>query len=135
MAKRNNAGVYQKSNGFWEYRFTIVVDGQQISRKKSTDEFGNKLKTKSEAIRAREAAIFKARTDRERQREIKRKKVKEVFQEYCEKGRNGKAYNTILKQDSLWKNHIRRLPSVPWLSAAVLPAFKQLLILLTTALL
>lgn len=107
MAKRNNAGVYQKSNGFWEYRFTIVVDGQQISRKKSTDEFGNKLKTKSEAIRAREAAIFKARTDRERQREIKRKKVKEVFLEYCEKGRNGKAYNTILKQDSLWKNHIK----------------------------
>ena len=90
MTKRNNAGVYQKSNGFWEYRFTIVVDGQQISRKKSTDEFGNKLKTKSEAIRA-----------------IKRKKVKEVFQEYCEKGRNGKAYNTILKQDSLWKNHIK----------------------------
>lgn len=107
MTKRNNAGVYQKSNGFWEYRFTIVVDGQQISRKKSTDEFGNKLKTKSEAIRAREAAIFKARTDIERQREIKRKKVKEVFQEYCEKGRNGKAYNTILKQDSLWKNHIK----------------------------
>lgn len=107
MTKRNNAGVYQKSNGFWEYRFTIVVDGQQISRKKSTDEFGNKLKTKSEAIRSREAAIFKARTDRERQREIKRKKVKEVFQEYCEKGRNGKAYNTILKQDSLWKNHIK----------------------------
>lgn len=107
MTKRNNAGVYQKSNGFWEYRFTMVVDGQQISRKKSTDEFGNKLKTKSEAIRAREAAIFKARTDRERQREIKRKKVKEVFQEYCEKGRNGKAYNTILKQDSLWKNHIK----------------------------
>lgn len=107
MTKRNNAGVYQKTNGFWEYRFAIVVDGQQISRKKSTDEFGNKLKTKSEAIRAREAAIFKARTERERQREIERKKVKEVFQEYCDKGRSGKAYNTILKQDSLWKNHIK----------------------------
>lgn len=105
--KRNNAGVYQKSNGFWEYRFTIVVDGKQISRKKSTDELGNKLKTKSEAVKAREAAIFKARTERERQREIERKKVKEVFQEYCDKGRSGKAYNTILKQDSLWKNHIK----------------------------
>ena len=45
---------------------------------------------------------------KQRQREIKRKKVKEVFQEYCEKGRNGKAYNTILKQDSLWKNHIKK---------------------------
>lgn len=105
--KRNNAGVYQKSNGFWEYRFTIVVNGKQISRKKSTDELGNKLKTKSEAVKAREAAIFKARTERERQREIERKKVKEVFQEYCDKGRSGKAYNTILKQDSLWKNHIK----------------------------
>ena len=31
MTKRNNAGVYQKTNGFWEYRFTIVVDGQKIS--------------------------------------------------------------------------------------------------------
>ena len=107
MTKRNNAGVYQKPNGFWEYRFTIVVDGKQISRKKSTDEFGNKLKLKSEAIKAREAAIFKARTERERKRKIERKKVKEVFQEYCEKGRNGKAYNTILKQNSLWKNHIK----------------------------
>lgn len=106
MAKRNDAGVYQKDNGFWEYRFIIMVDGKQISRKKCTDEFGNKLKTKSEAIKAREAAIFKVRTERERKREISRKKVKEVFNEYCEKGRSGKAYNTILKQDSLWKNHI-----------------------------
>lgn len=107
MTKRNDAGVYQKSNGFWEYRFIIVIDGKKISKKKGTDELGNKLRTKSEAIKAREAAIFKARTERERQREIERKKVKEVFQEYCDKGRSGKAYNTILKQDSLWKNHIK----------------------------
>ena len=107
MTKRNNAGVYQKSNGLWEYRFTIVVDGKKISRKKSKDEFGNKLKTKREAIKARETAIFKARTERERKREIERKKVKEVFQEYCEKGRIGKAYATIKKQDSLWENHLK----------------------------
>ena len=84
MTKRNDAGVYQKPNGFWEYRFIIVVDGKKISKKKGTDESGNKLKTK-----------------RERKREIERKKVKEVFQEYCDEGRSGKAYNTILKQDSL----------------------------------
>ena len=58
MTKRNNAGVYQKSNGFWEYRFTIVVDGQQISRKKSTDEFGNKLKTKSGAYQGERSRNF-----------------------------------------------------------------------------
>jgi hypothetical protein len=64
MANLNSTGVYQKENGFWEYRFVVVVDGKQIARKKSTDEFGKKLKTKSEAIRAREAAIMAARLER-----------------------------------------------------------------------
>ena len=43
----------------------------------------------------------------EPQKEITRKTVKEVFEEYCEYGRSGKAYTTIKKQDSLWKNHIK----------------------------
>ena len=30
----------------------------------------------------------------------------EVFAEYCENGRCGKAYGTTRKQDSLWKNHL-----------------------------
>ncbi len=29
-----------------------------------------------------------------------------LYQEYCEKGRSGKAYATIKKQDPLWNNHI-----------------------------
>lgn len=36
----------------------------------------------------------------------KRYTVKEVYLEYCEKGRYGKPYGTTRKQDSLWKNHI-----------------------------
>ena len=32
--------------------------------------------------------------------------VAEVYAEYCETGRCGKAYGTTRKQDSLWKNHI-----------------------------
>lgn len=32
--------------------------------------------------------------------------VQEVYEEYCEHGRSGKAYTTIQKQDSLWRNHI-----------------------------
>ena len=44
---------------------------------------------------------------KEPQKEITRKTVKEVFEEYCEYGRSGKAYTTIKKQDSLWKNHIK----------------------------
>ena len=37
-----------------------------------------------------------------------RKTVKEVYEEYCEKGRSSKAYSTIKKQDSLWNNHLKK---------------------------
>ena len=30
----------------------------------------------------------------------------EVYTIYCENGRSGKAYATIKKQDSLWRNHL-----------------------------
>ena len=105
MAKADDVGVTQKSNGFWEYRFVMVVDGVTINRKKSTDAFGNKLKTKKDAIKARAAAMLEARNDRKRQQPIIRRTIKEVFEEYREKGCSGKAYKTLLKQDSLWKNH------------------------------
>lgn len=106
MANLNSTGVYQKENGFWEYRFVVVVDGKQIARKKSTDEFGKKLKTKSEAIRAREAAIMAARLERTQKQAIARRTVKEVFEEFCASGRKDRAYQTIRKQDSLWENHL-----------------------------
>ena len=106
MAKTNGAGVYQKKNGLWEYRFVMMVDGIRINRKKATDANGEKLRSKSEAIKAREAAMVAARTERLRKRTISRRTVKEVFDEYCQKGRSDRAYKTILKQDSLWKNHL-----------------------------
>lgn len=106
MPKLNDTGVYQKENGYWEYRFIIVVDGKQISRKRCTDEFGNRFRTKREAVNARATAIEKVKTEGVRKKEIPRKTVAEVFEEYCEKGRSGKAYTTLRKQDSLWNNHI-----------------------------
>lgn len=105
MAKLNDTGVYQKPNGNWEYRFVVVVDGKKIAKKKCTDEFGNKLLTKTAAVKAREAAILAVKTVREKKKEIKRMTFREVYEEYCQKGRSGKAYMTIKKQDSLWKNH------------------------------
>ena len=105
MAKLNDVGVSQKKNGLWEYRFVMVVDGKTINRKKSTDAFGNRLKTKTEAVKAREAAMEAARTERERKKTISRRTFKEVFEEYRDKGCTGKVYKTLLKQDSLWKNH------------------------------
>ena len=106
MGKQNDVGVYKKDNGYWEYRFVVVVDGKQIARKKCTDEKGNKLRTKKEAVKARELAIASAKLERERKRTISRRTVKEVFTEYCRDGRKDRKYQTIRKQDSLWENHL-----------------------------
>ena len=107
MAQNSNAGVFKQENGLWCYRFTIVVDGKKVSRRKSTDENGNKLHSKRDAVRARELAIEAARTERQRQRIISRRTIAEVYAEYCRKGRSDRAYQTIRKQDSLWKNHLK----------------------------
>lgn len=101
MKKSNEKGVYQLENGMWAYRFVITVDGKKINRRKTTDEFGNKLKTQKQALKARESAILHARLERERKKKISRKTMSEVYSEYCEKGRTDRAYQTIRKQDSI----------------------------------
>lgn len=107
MAIQRDAGVYQKDNGYWEYRFVMVVEGKQISRKKTTDANGSKLKTKREAVAAREAAMVAARSERTVKPKPARRTVKEVFEEFRENGRKDRAYQTIRKQDSIWENHLR----------------------------
>ena len=107
MAKQNDAGVYQKENGYWEYRFVVRIDGKRVCRKKCTDEHGNKFKTKREAIAAREAAIVALRIEKTTKPKPARRTVKEVFEEFCAEGRKDRAYQTIRKQDSLWENHLR----------------------------
>jgi len=107
MGKTNEAGVYQLENGLWAYRFIIKVDGKQITSRKTTDEYGNKLRTKKQAVKAREAAIIAAHLEQERKHKISRRTVEEVYNEYREKGRADRAYRTIQKQESLWKNHLQ----------------------------
>lgn len=102
----NSTGVYQKDNGYWEYRFVMMVDGKKVNKKKATDAFGNKLKTQKEAIKAREAAMLEARVGKVEKPKVSRRMVKDVYKEYCEKGRKDRAYQTIRKQDSLWENHL-----------------------------
>lgn len=99
-------GVYQLADGYWGYRYTITIDGHKKDYKKSRDEFGNPFKTAKAAFRAKEAAIERERTSRTQKPQISRRTFEEVYKEYCEKGRSEKAYQTILKQDSLWKNHL-----------------------------
>ncbi len=107
MAKSKESGIFQLDNGMWAFRFAIVVDGKTITKRKTVDEFGNKLRTKKQAIKAREAAIVQAHLEQERKHKISRRTVEEVYDEYCEKGRGDRAYMTIRKQDCLWRNHIK----------------------------
>ena len=113
MAKQADTGVYQLPNGNWSYRYTVTQNGKRKEVRKAKDEFGNPLKTKKQAITARKAALKKEHTLRaphefiESAEPSEKKTVAEVYAEYCEHGRSGKAYTTIRKQDSLWKNHLK----------------------------
>lgn len=107
MAKQNDTGVYKLKGGHWAFRYTITVDGQKKDVRKAKDENGNPLTTKKDAIRARQIAIQQEQNGN-RPKPKERKTVAEVFTEYCDKGRSGKAYQTIRKQDSLWEIHLRK---------------------------
>lgn len=109
MSETGFAGVYQLENGYWGYRYAIVINGKRKEAKKLKNESGNPFKTAKQAAKAREIAIAQEKSKAllpPPQKTIIRKTVTEVYQEYCEKGRSGKAYTTIKKQDSLWNNHL-----------------------------
>lgn len=100
-------GVYQQENGLWAYRFSLIINGQRVTKRKSTDEFGNKLKSKAAAIKAKKRAIEIATLEQRTEQKIIRKKVADIYKEYSNSGRTGKAYGTIKKQDSLWNIHLK----------------------------
>ena len=106
MSKAKNSGVYQLANGYWGFRYTITINGKRKDVKKTKDEFGSVIKTEKAAARARESAIRKEYETRTTNPQPKRMTVSEVYDEYCKTGRYDKAYGTIKKQDSLWRNHI-----------------------------
>lgn len=102
-------GVYQLDNGRWAYRFVLTRDGKSRHYKRTKDDQGKPFRTQKQAARAREKAIIKANLELDqRYVKIERRKVGEVWREYCEHGRSDKAYATIRKQDSLWNNHLRK---------------------------
>lgn len=110
MSKQNSeTGVYQLDNGYWAYRFIIKVNGENKIQRRSKGLDGLPFKTQKQAARARSKAIEQEQINAliPPKKEVKRKTVQEVFREYCEYGRSGKAYSTIRKQDSLWENHLK----------------------------
>lgn len=103
---KNDVGIIKLPSGLYAYRFAITIDGHTVTEKKTVDADGKKLYTKTDARKAREAAIIKAHQE-VKKKKIIRKTVEEVYDEYKEVGCIGKAYRTLQKQDSLWKNHIK----------------------------
>lgn len=102
-------GVYQLDNGYWAYRFSILINGKSKAQRRVKDENGKPFKTQKQAAKARTKAIIEEQTKAKLpQVKIVRKTVEDIFNEYCENGRSGKAYSTIKKQDSLWRNHIKQ---------------------------
>lgn len=98
-------GVYQLSSGNWGYRITWNENGKKVNRKGSKDNMGNPLLSAKQAAAARTQAMAARKT--KKTKPTVRKTFSDVFNEYCENGRKGKAYQTIRKQDSLWKNHLK----------------------------
>lgn len=100
-----STGIFQLDNGCYGYRYTITVDGKRKDVKRTTDDNGKPFKTEKAAVRARTSAMTSEQSPTP-VKPKKRMKLSEVYAEYCEHGRTGKAYSTIRKQDSLWSNHI-----------------------------
>ena len=107
---RTSSGAHQLPNGYWGFRYAYWINGKQKDIKRTTDEKGNPFKTKTAAIKAREAAIIQVQAELLQAPKTvkKRMTIAEVYNEYCETGRCGKAYGTTRKQDSLWNNHISK---------------------------
>lgn len=54
MSETGFAGVYQLDNGYWGYRYAIVINGKRKEAKKLKNELGNPFKTAKQAAKARE---------------------------------------------------------------------------------
>ena len=110
MTKTTSAGVFQLPNGMWGFRYAFMLNGKRKDIRRNKDENGNPFKTERAAIKAREATIIQVQAEllQPPKPVKKRMTVEEVYAEYCETGRCGKAYGTTRKQDSLWKNHLSK---------------------------
>ena len=109
MNNKKDTGIFQLDNGCWGYRYKVKIDGIIKESRRTIDELGKPFKTKNSAIKARQQAIMneKINATAPLQTTIPKRTVTEIYNEYCEFGRAGKAYATIKKQDSLWNNHIK----------------------------
>ena len=110
MAKSNDTGLFQLPNGNWAYRITVK---QENGKKKDTtcrkDENGNPFKTKKQAKDARELRVVALKEEAKGNAVggINRYTLTQVWEQYLKTEAIGKAHATIVKQKSMWNNHIK----------------------------
>lgn len=107
MAKNSDTGITQLKNGNWQYRITLAKDatGKPVDTTGRVDANGNPFATKRAAKQAREQKLVELR-DPQRSTKPKDATLQEVWDRYLKNGTTGKATATLVKQTTMWKNHI-----------------------------
>lgn len=105
MKKRT--GIFKLDGGGYGFRFSIEINGKKIDVKRTRASNGSIMKTAAAAERERTLAIA---TEKERRtaKPILRMTVSQVYQEYVASGRLDKTYGTIVTQDSIYNQHIKK---------------------------
>ncbi len=120
MDHTKEKGIFQLPDGNWGFRFKTKINGKVYDRRFTQNAEGKPYKTQQAASRGRKIALEQERKKQEEKaREAERIKyalstmsrmpmtVEEVYNEYCNKGRSDRAYETVRKQDSIWKIHLK----------------------------
>lgn len=103
-----DTGIFQLPNGNYGFRIVIKRKDLKIDTTFRQDENGNPYKTKASARDARERKLYELKNKPINPEEkIKKYKLKDIYKLYIENGSSSKAYATVKKQESMWKNHIK----------------------------
>ncbi len=115
MATTKSSHVYQLKNGNWAYRICQTINGKKIDTTSRKDENGLPFLHKRDAQRAREQRLVDLRNGVENKKK-KDIKLSECWQAYIDQYSKDKATATVVKYNSLWKNHIKEKFGDRWLS-------------------
>ena len=130
MARKNDAGIFQLEGGGWGYRIKRTINGRKIDTTCRTDETGKPFSTKTAAVDARETRVSELKKSPV-ESPWKDKLLREIYDVYSQSaGAKSKAFSTIRKQDSIWKNHVEHVfgdKLVSEISLADLENYLQLL--------
>ena len=99
----NEKGIFKTPEGNYGYRYTVTIEGKQITGKKILDDNGKPFTTRSAAIKARMHAIEKAKKSIVfgKTKSLPKKTYQEVYTEYVNYGCSARAYTTKLKQQNI----------------------------------